>query len=351
VLPQLESEQFRARLASSGVAHCALPLHRPERRLLGLALYLASFPLDILRLFFHFRSNGYDLVHCSGGAWQVKGVIAAWLSGIPIIWHLNDSSMPWYVRMSFRVLARVVDTFVVAGARVKQYYMGEFSIGKPIVEIQAPVDCSVFDPAKTVASEKLSKTKLNVVTVANVNPLKGIEYFIEMASKLERSVRESAEFYVVGPTYSSQSAYARSLGAMVEREQLGNLHFLGAASDIAGVLAATDVFVCSSVAEASPIAVWESMAMARAVVSTDVGDVARFLPDGVAGYVVPTRNSDELARAVSALAVQPGLRARLGRAARESALRHLDIKICVAKHLETYAGLAAAKPREGRSQS
>src|SRR5262249_32322669 len=163
--------------------------------------------------------------------------------------------------------------------------------------------------------------------------------------KLEPNVRESAEFYVVGPTYASQSAYAQSLGAMAERKQLGNLHFLGATSDIAGVLAATDVFVCSSVAEASPIAVWESMSMARAVVSPDVGDVARFLTDGVAGYVVPTRSSDELARAVSTLAAEPALRERLGRAARESALQNLDIKICVAKHLETYAGLAAARAR------
>jgi glycosyltransferase involved in cell wall biosynthesis len=81
------------------------------------------------------------------------------------------------------------------------------------------------------------------------------------------------------------------------------------------------------------------MSMARAIVSTDVGDVKRFLANGVAGYIVPPRNSEALARAVGSLVAAPELRAQFGRNAREAALQNLDIAICVEKHFQTYSSL------------
>jgi len=247
--------------------------------------------------------------------------------------------MPWFVRLSFRVFSQMTDVFVVARTRVKEYYLGQFSISKPVIEIQAPVDCSIFDPQKVVASKRLSRSKLNVVLVANINPLKGIEYFIEMAFKLNQVTTSTLEFYVVGPVYESQSSYAKKLRATIERTNLGNVHFLGPSSDVASILSAADIYVCSSVAEASPIAVWEAMSMAKAIVSTDVGDVRRFLVNGVAGYIVPPRSSEDLAKAVGSLATDPELRAQFGRKAREVALRNLDIAICAEKHLQTYLSL------------
>lgn len=339
VVPEQESGPFRTRLAAGSTEICTLPLHRPERRLPGLLRYLVYFPWEVLLLYRHFRMNEYSVVHCSGGAWQVKGVIAAWLCGTRVVWHLNDSSMPWFVRLSFRVLSHMADVFVVAGARVKEYYLGQFSISKPIVEIQAPVDCSIFDPKKVIASKQLSRNKLNVVLVANINPLKGIEYFIEMAFKLNQVTKDALEYYIVGPVYESQTSYAKKLRVIVERANLGNVHFLGPTSDVASILSATDIYVCSSVAEASPIAVWEAMSMARAIVSTDVGDVRRFLVNGVAGYVVPPRSSEDLAKAVGLLVADAELRAQFGRKAREVALQNLDITICVEKHFQTYSSL------------
>jgi glycosyltransferase involved in cell wall biosynthesis len=231
------------------------------------------------------------------------------------------------------------DAFIVAGARVREYYLGRVPTGKPIFEIQAPVDCAAFDPRKFVTSQHLSSSKLNVVLVGNVNPIKGIEYFIEMVSKLNQVTWNTFEFYIVGPVYESQSNYARRLNALVECKRLDNVHFLGPTKDVRSILNAADIYVCSSVAEASPTAVWEAMSMAKAIVSTDVGDVRRFLVDGVVGYVVPTRNSDELARAVGSLGANAELRAQFGRKAREVALKHLDIAICAERHLQTYAGL------------
>ena len=53
------------------------------------------------------------------------------------------------------------------------------------------------------------------------------------------------------------------------------------------------------------------------VVCTDADGLAENVADGVSGYVVPRRDAEELARAVSRLSRDSGLRRGMGRAGRE----------------------------------
>jgi glycosyltransferase involved in cell wall biosynthesis len=60
--------------------------------------------------------------------------------------------------------------------------------------------------------------------------------------------------------------------------------------------------------------------MARAVVSSDVGDLASAVSDGVTGLVVPARDPVRLAAALEQILADPGLAARMGEAARRTVL-------------------------------
>ena len=42
-----------------------------------------------------------------------------------------------------------------------------------------------------------------------------------------------------------------------------------------------DIYICTSNNEASPLSVWEAMSMEKAIISTDVGDVGKFIDDGL----------------------------------------------------------------------
>ena len=81
--------------------------------------------------------------------------------------------------------------------------------------------------------------------------------------------------------------------------------------------------------------------MERAVVSTDVGDVADYLRDAENGSVVPPGDSSALAEKVGALIENEELRATYGRRARATAMAELDISLCAAEHLELYMELLA----------
>lgn len=96
------------------------------------------------------------------------------------------------------------------------------------------------------------------------------------------------------------------------------MHFIGARSDVRPALKQFDKYICS-VAESSPVSVWEEMAMARPVVSTDVGGVARHARDGEAGFIVPVEDDAAMADKIAQLLGTPARRIEMGAAARKAA--------------------------------
>jgi glycosyltransferase involved in cell wall biosynthesis len=87
---------------------------------------------------------------------------------------------------------------------------------------------------------------------------------------------------------------------------------LGVRRDVGSVLAACDVAVLASLEEGTPLALIEYGLAGRAVVATDVGEVAEVLDDGRAGRVVPPGDAAAIATAVGGLLADDGARADLG---------------------------------------
>lgn len=338
VHPLRESEAFAARLDAIGIDRVALPIHRFARNRKAILLYLISSPFEIFLLWRLFCRGRYDFVHCSGGIWQIKGLIAAKLAGTKALWHINDTLLPRWLRPLFLLACKsFADGVIVASERVRSHYMGEACLPIPVIEIQAPVDCGKFSPEAAALDPALAGTSaLKFVTVANLNPLKGLEHFIGMAVLLSWRF-DGLAFYVVGPAFDTQSAYVSALEKSIRQNGLTNVHLIGASDNIPGILRAADVYVCSSIAEASPTSVWEAMAMEKAIVSTDVGDVKRFVIDGVSGYVVPPGDAVSLAEAAARFVRDRSLRERCGAAARRVALEKLDISVCAAAHRMAYS--------------
>jgi glycosyltransferase involved in cell wall biosynthesis len=71
-----------------------------------------------------------------------------------------------------------------------------------------------------------------------------------------------------------------------------------------------------------PLVLLEAQARARALIVTDRGGPKEFVPDGVAGFVVDPEDPQALAAAMSRVALDPQLAARLGRAGRNRVLEH-----------------------------
>jgi glycosyltransferase involved in cell wall biosynthesis len=82
------------------------------------------------------------------------------------------------------------------------------------------------------------------------------------------------------------------------------------------VLSAFDVFVLSSHDEGMSNAILEAMAMEKPVVATDVGGTGEVVRHGQSGLLVPPKNPEALAAAVSDILSQPARAREMGRLGR-----------------------------------
>jgi len=338
VYPKYHSKLFKQKLDEYGIDNISLPLHKLTRDKKHLVAFFFFFLFEVLYLRHYFRREGFDIIHCSGGSWQFKGIIAGRLAGLKTLWHLNDTNMPIDLSWLYRFMApKFADGLIVAGKRVRKYYVERLGLSKlPFFEIQAPVDTKAYDPSRVTGNNRISQTDgLNIVCVSNINRVKAQEYFIHMAALLNKRY-DGLNFFIVGSVFDTQEWYSNKLRELKEKLEIENLSFYGPTRDIAGILMATDVFVFTSITEASPMAVWEAMSMGKAIVSTDVGDVACFIDNHENGFVVPIMDPEALADRVGILIDNPGLRQSFGEKAREVAIRCLDVEITTRKHVEAY---------------
>ncbi len=115
----------------------------------------------------------------------------------------------------------------------------------------------------------------------------------------------------------------RELEAEVDRGGLrAVVEFKGTVTDVASYLATADIFVRPSSTEGMSLALLEAMAAGLAVVVSDIPANASVVEDGQNGLLVPVGDDDTLASRLRAVLAEPGVRRRLGDAARHVAERH-----------------------------
>ena len=94
--------------------------------------------------------------------------------------------------------------------------------------------------------------------------------------------------------------------------------FAGAAGShqLRDLYARADVFCLPSFGEGVPIVLMEAMAMRLPVVTTHIAGIPELVDHDVSGLLLPPGRVDALAAALTRLAADPELRARMGEAGR-----------------------------------
>ena len=154
-------------------------------------------------------------------------------------------------------------------------------------------------------------------TVARLEPVKGVEYFIRAAALLKESIPAVKLRFVViggGELETNLRSLADSLG--LEKTVL----FTGFRDDAAALLGALDIYAQPSLNEAMGRAPLEAQAQGLPVVASAVCGLPDILKEGVTGLLVKPGDPAALAAALETLALSRELRARMGAAARAWAL-------------------------------
>ena len=339
VLPSEISDPFRRKLQESpGLAYKTFKLTRISNNLRSIMKYLFLFIPETYRIYGYFKKERFDIVYVAGGSWQYKGVIAGRLAKAKVIWHLNDTYTPFFIRCVFSLLSSFADAFTFASERTKKYYLPLIRKERIGFAIPQPVDTSYFS-TNSISNRKdempVYHNKVLIGTVANINPLKGLDVFIKVISRLNNNI-DNLTFVVVGNVFSSQKKYFNNLRKMINRLEIDNIKFIGYQNDIRTILKEFDLFICTSKAESGPMTLWEAMSMEKAVVTTDVGDVSKYVRSGYSGEIVSIGDVDGMTKKIMELIMDEKKRKIYGSRAREIVIQNLDVSICAEKHLTVF---------------
>jgi glycosyltransferase involved in cell wall biosynthesis len=116
------------------------------------------------------------------------------------------------------------------------------------------------------------------------------------------------------------------------------VHWMGSVREVQVVYQMADAFVLPSSYETFSLVTFEAAASGLAVLATPVNGVRELIEDAHNGFLI-TQEPDMIAARLRDLGADPELRARLGRAARQSALEFSWASM-VGKHQRLYARLA-----------
>ena len=339
VMPKKNSRELQKKCKKLNIKYLSLSLTTLNKNLKTIFKYLIYFPYEVLTLSRIMKKKNFDIVHVSGGSWQYKGVLAAKLANIKIIWHLNDTYMYLPLRLIFNFLASFVNGFIFASERTKFYYFNNKKIQKPNFIIHPPVDTSQFNPFRKYQEDKQLirswKNSIVVGTVCNINKNKNIETIIAAALFLKKKFN-NVRFVILGPVLLNQKRYYKNLLKTCNELNLNNFEFIGKRDDIRSILNRFDIFVMTSKFEAGPMTLFEAMSMSKPIISTDVGDVKKFIKNGFNGFIFKVGDTKVLAKRIKSLIIDPKLRIKIGRNARKVIKDKIDVQICANLHKAVY---------------
>jgi glycosyltransferase involved in cell wall biosynthesis len=169
--------------------------------------------------------------------------------------------------------------------------------------INGVADNPFADEAGAIRQRKvalgLDAEAIVVGCLAVLSEQKGIRYLLDGADRILRH-DERVRVLVVGGGPLEESL--RKQAAAISETRIV---FTGWRQDAAELLPVFDVFVMSSLWEAMPMVLLESMAARRPIVVTDVGENRKIVDGGRCGLVIPPRDPDAIASAVISLLERP----------------------------------------------
>jgi glycosyltransferase involved in cell wall biosynthesis len=354
-------------LETSDVELTVLTLHDNdpefEQALRDRGAHVASFPASrfgsarrAFRLARFLRSEHIDVLHTHLVRSTILGGIAGSLAGIPIVTTLHNTRHSLRLPRSLRVaetwvLKHLVDRVIAVGwetasahaERLRDHEIDVIPNAVSPGEPQSPEEREKVRRELDVAPESLL-----VVSVGRLHPQKG---FSDMLRAFAATAARfpNAELRIVG-----RGRLQRTLQAEIDALDLGGrVALLGLRRDVPRLLAASDVYLSTSIWEGLPVAILEAMAAGLPIVATRVGDVPHVVT-GDAGTLVEASDVEGVSRALSGVLEDPELRRLRSQAALERVSEHFSRRAWGKRLLELYTQLqssAALRPDRSSAES
>jgi glycosyltransferase involved in cell wall biosynthesis len=255
----------------------------------------------LVRLGRTLRERRIQVLHAHKFGANVWGTVLGRLAGVPVVMAHEHSwsyeGRPLRRFLDGHLIGRLAHAFVAVSRRDRDRMIGVEGVPPEKIVVMP----TAFVPRAANGGDLRERLGIPpaatvIGTAAVLRPEKALHVLVEAFGRLAGS-HPDAHLVVAGtgPCGPPIEALARELG-VAER-----VHLLGWIEDVGGLLKASDLAAISSDREGTPLFALECMAHRVPLVSTDVGGIADVLEPGRSVLLVPRREPEALAGALSAL--------------------------------------------------
>ena len=345
----------------SEVEHCVRPERTDVRTSYCPHLCRPLSPVDDLRALVSLvkllRRDKYDIVHSHTAKAGFLTRLAAYISGTPVVIHTLHGAtfgafLPGWRRHLYvwleKLASRFSDCLISVGEDLMTRYVGR-GIGRPDqhMVIRSGMDLERFRRAPEHSTARIREcrrslgvidTEFAIGNISRLEPRKGHEYFIEAARNiLSKDVK--AKFVIVG-----DGENRAELQRMVNDLGIGaGVVFTGFRDDIEDVLSSLDVVVLTSLWEGLPRVLVQAAVVGKPIVSFAVEGASEVVADGVNGYLVPLRDTEQLCTRILHLISDPERAKQMGLEGRSIITGDWETTAMVTKIEELYSRLLRTK--------
>lgn len=266
--------------------------------------------------------------------------------------HIQHPQFPNWLKLNPILRALVVNSLnqtdrVVVDCLAVKKHLQKFRVQEGKIEvIYNGIDESLFLPP-TVEEKNKTRTKLGIKGKiiginARLNAGKGYETLIEALDIIRQRI-PNVYLVSIGDGNPIVKKKIRSKVAKLGLES--RVQFLGSwdHEKIPQFYHALDVFTLPSETEGLPLTVIEAMLSDLPVVATTVGGIPEEVVDGETGFLVPPKDSVQLANAIIKLLKNKSLARKMGQEGREIALKKFNKEKMIKKTLGLVIELGVEK--------
>ncbi|MBN1638050.1 MAG: glycosyltransferase [Ignavibacteriales bacterium] len=233
---------------------------------------------------------------------DVIGAFAAKLAKVPTVisWEVVTQPLVNRHKLIYNLAKRNIDYVVTVSNATKNQVIKERNLNpQKVITIHYGIDLKKFQKKNCDSKRaelKIGKNEKIVGTVARLTEQKGHVFLIDAATSIIKQF-SNVKFIFVGDGPLKKQLEAK----VVEMEISSNFIFLGFRRDIRELLSVFNIFVLPSLYEGLPNVVLEAMACSHPLVATRVDGTPELVVDGVTGLLVPPKDSNSLAQAITYL--------------------------------------------------
>ena len=271
---------------------------------------------------------------------NVLGTLAARSAGVPhIVTGVRVADPPRWRLSIERHLSRHADQIVCVSNSVATFLQarGKFSASKLCV-IPNGIDFALFDSSEAADLTQfgIKKQHRAIVCIGRLHRQKGIDWLLTAAPELLHRLPEH-ELLIVGdgPERQKLTRQAKS------QEAHERIHFVDWRSDIASILAASDILLLPSRWEGMPNVILEAMSSRLPVVATRAEGVVELLGPAAEEQTVEFGNTREFVETAVQIASNRECHDRLATANWARAREQFPLGRLISRYEQLYATLAS----------